>query len=69
MFWLQQQRSGDAYLLAGCVEEAQRLAQRGLAHARAHKMRGHQAWTLWLLGDIAARHNPPQLESAAALYL
>jgi hypothetical protein len=31
-------------------------------------MRGHQAWTLWLLGDIAARHNPPQLESAAASY-
>ena len=59
---------GEVYLLAGDVEEADRLAQRGLAHARAHKMRGNEAWTLWLLGEIAARRNPPQLESAAAAY-
>ena len=46
---------GEAPMLAGRMEEAQALAERTLAHADAHQERGHQAYALRLLGDIAAR--------------
>jgi tetratricopeptide (TPR) repeat protein len=59
---------GEAYLHAGCVEEAHRLAQRGLAHTRHHKMRGSEARALWLLGEIARRHDPPDVAQAEAYY-
>ena len=51
-------------MLAGRLEEAQALAERALALARAHQERGHQAYALRLLGEIAARREP--LESALA---
>jgi tetratricopeptide (TPR) repeat protein len=59
---------GEAYLHAGCVEEAHRLAQRGLAHTRHHKMRGSEARALWLLGEIAMHHDPPDVAQAEAHY-
>jgi tetratricopeptide (TPR) repeat protein len=59
---------GEAYLHAGYVEEAHRLAQRGLAHARHHKMRGSEARALWLLGEIAMHHDSPDVAQAAAHY-
>jgi tetratricopeptide (TPR) repeat protein len=59
---------GEAYLLAGRVAEADRLAQRGLAHARDHHMRGNEAQVLWLLGEIAIRRAPPDIASAATHY-
>jgi tetratricopeptide (TPR) repeat protein len=59
---------GEAQLLAGRLEEAQVLAERALAHARAHQERGHQAYALRLLGDIAARREPPEYEQAEAHY-
>jgi tetratricopeptide (TPR) repeat protein len=59
---------GEAYLLAGCVEEADRLAQRGLAHARDHKMRGNEARALWLLGEIALHRDQLDLASAEIHY-
>ena len=59
---------GEVYLRAGCVEEAHRLAQRGLTHVRHHKMRGSEARALWLLGEIARRHDPLDLAQAEALY-
>jgi tetratricopeptide (TPR) repeat protein len=59
---------GEAYLHAGCVEEAHRLAQSGLAHARHHKMRGSEARALWLLGETARRHDPPDVAQAEAHY-
>jgi tetratricopeptide (TPR) repeat protein len=37
------------------VEDARRLGERLLALSRDHKERGNQAWTLWLLGETAAR--------------
>jgi tetratricopeptide (TPR) repeat protein len=46
---------GESYLLAGRVEDARRLGERLLALSRDHKERGNQAWTLWLLGETAAR--------------
>jgi len=44
------------------------LAQRGLAHTRHHKMRGSEARALWLLGEIAMRHDPPEVAQAEAHY-
>jgi class 3 adenylate cyclase/tetratricopeptide (TPR) repeat protein len=58
----------EAYLLAGRLEDAHVLAERTLAHAYAHQERGNQAYALRLLGDIAARRNPPEVEQAAAYY-
>ena len=46
---------GEAYLLAGEVEEADRLAQRGPANAQDRNMRGEEARVLWLVGEIAMR--------------
>ena len=45
--------ASEAYQLAGRVEEAVQLAGRTLALARDHKERGHEAYVLRLLGDIA----------------
>jgi predicted ATPase len=59
---------GEAYLLTGCVEEAHRLAQRGLDNARQRKRRGQEAQALWLLGEIAMRRDPPDVTPAAAHY-
>jgi tetratricopeptide (TPR) repeat protein len=59
---------GEAHLLAGHLEEAQALAERTLALAHQHQERGHQAYTLRLLGDIAARRDPPEVEQAEAHY-
>jgi class 3 adenylate cyclase/tetratricopeptide (TPR) repeat protein len=59
---------GEAQLLAGRLEEAHALAERALAHANEYGERGHQAYALRLLGDIAARRNPPEREPAEASY-
>jgi hypothetical protein len=53
---------GGAQLLAGRLEDAQALAERALALARALHERGHEAWALWLLGDIAVHHVPLEAE-------
>jgi tetratricopeptide (TPR) repeat protein len=59
---------GEAQLLASCLEEAHTLAERALALAREHQERGHQAYALRLLGNIAARHEPPESAQAEAYY-
>src|SRR5262249_55077108 len=58
----------EAQLLAGCPQEAHALAERALALARAHQARGHEAYARRLLGDIAARREPPEIELAEAHY-
>jgi len=58
----------EAYLLAGRREEASECAARALALARARQERGHEAWALWLHGEIAAQREPPEVEPAAAHY-
>jgi tetratricopeptide (TPR) repeat protein len=55
---------GEAYLLAGRMDEALTQAQRALEFSQAHQERGHEAYALCLLGDIAARREP--MESAPA---
>ena len=59
---------GEAHLLAGRLEEAHALAERALALAREHQERGHEAYALRLLGEIAARCEPPELEQAEVHY-
>src|SRR5262249_11857001 len=59
---------GEAHLLAGRLEEAHALAERTLALTREHGERGHPAYALRLLGEIAARREPPEVEQAAAHY-
>jgi tetratricopeptide (TPR) repeat protein len=43
---------GQARLRAGYLGEARELTQRALDLAREHGERGHEAWVLWLLGEI-----------------
>jgi tetratricopeptide (TPR) repeat protein len=59
---------GRAYVLAGRLAEAHALAERALALAREYQQRIAQALALHLLGDIAARREPPECEPAAAHY-
>jgi class 3 adenylate cyclase/tetratricopeptide (TPR) repeat protein len=59
---------GEAQVLAGRLEEAYALAERTLALTREHQERGHQAYALHLLGEIAAHHDPPESEQAEAHY-
>jgi len=55
---------GESYLLAGRIEEALAAAERALALARAYGERGHQGYALRLLGELAARGDPPDVGGA-----
>jgi class 3 adenylate cyclase/tetratricopeptide (TPR) repeat protein len=59
---------GETQLLAGRLEEAQTLAEHALALAREYQERGHEAYALRLIGDIAARRDPPEVKPAATYY-
>ena len=58
----------EVYLRAGHLAHADTIAVQALILARVHKERGTEAWTLRLLGDIAARCEPPDSALAAAHY-
>jgi tetratricopeptide (TPR) repeat protein len=57
----------EAYLMAGREADARAAAQRALGLARQHKERGHEAWTLRLLGEIAS-HKDPDIPKAGNHY-
>ena len=59
---------GEAQLLAGHLEEAYALTERALALTRTHQERGYEAYALRLLGDIAARREPPDSQQAETHY-
>jgi tetratricopeptide (TPR) repeat protein len=59
---------GEVQLLARRLEEAYTLAEQAQALACAHQERGHQAYTLRLLGEIAAHREPPDVAQAEAHY-
>jgi class 3 adenylate cyclase/tetratricopeptide (TPR) repeat protein len=59
---------GEAQLLVGHLAKAHALAERMLAQARERQERGHEAYALRLLADIAARHEPLERDQAAAYY-
>jgi hypothetical protein len=55
-------------MLAGHLEEAHTLAERVLAHTRAYKEHGNEAYALHLIGEIAAHRTPLDTAYAAAHY-
>jgi tetratricopeptide (TPR) repeat protein len=59
---------GEAYLLAGQLDEAYTQAQRGLELSRAHQELGHEAYALRLLGEVAAQRHPPECDQAGDYY-
>jgi tetratricopeptide (TPR) repeat protein len=59
---------GEAYLLAGRLDEASAQAKRALEFSRAHQERGHEAYALRLLGEIAAQRTPTEVTQAEAYY-
>jgi len=59
---------GEAQLLADRLEEAHALAEQALALSRDSRQRGHEAYALRLLGDIAARREPLEVKQAEAHY-
>jgi class 3 adenylate cyclase/tetratricopeptide (TPR) repeat protein len=59
---------GHACLLTGRIDEAYALASQAHELAQVHRGRGHAAWALHLLGDIAMHHQPPEIEPAATHY-
>jgi tetratricopeptide (TPR) repeat protein len=59
---------GEASLLAGDLEDALVSAQQALTIARERGERGHEAYALRLLGELAARADPPDAEAAEAYY-
>jgi tetratricopeptide (TPR) repeat protein len=59
---------GEAQVLADRIDEAHALAEHVLAFAREHQERGNQAYTLYLLGDIAMRRHPPEFSPTETHY-
>jgi tetratricopeptide (TPR) repeat protein len=59
---------GETYLLASRTAEALTCALRALELSRTYKERGHQAWTLHLLGNITMHRDPPDIDHAQIYY-
>jgi tetratricopeptide (TPR) repeat protein len=59
---------GEAHLLAGRRDDALAVARHALDLAHRQKERGHEAWVLRLLGEIAAHADPPDVKSAEEHY-
>jgi tetratricopeptide (TPR) repeat protein len=58
----------EGYRLVGRIDEAGSIAERALALAREQGERGHEAWILRLLGEVAAHRGSHAHEGAHALY-
>jgi tetratricopeptide (TPR) repeat protein len=61
-------QAGEAFLLAGQVMDARAAADRALGFSRERGERGHEAWALRLLGEIASHHDHPDVATAEAHY-
>jgi len=59
---------GEAYLMAGRLDEAASLARRGLELSEKHRERGHGAWSLKLLGEVASCQVPVNVKDGEAYY-
>ena len=55
-------------MMAGRLEEAHALVERTLTLAREPQERGHEAYALHLLGEIASHRDPPHAEQAEPYY-
>ena len=71
MAWLQTMnlvQLGEAYLLNDQVEDARACADHAVRLARERGERGHEAWALRLLGEMASHHDHPDPAMAEAHY-
>jgi class 3 adenylate cyclase/tetratricopeptide (TPR) repeat protein len=59
---------GEGYLRVGRIEDALHQARHAAEVCRQHQQRGHEAWALRLLGEVAAQRHSPEVEQAAAHY-
>jgi predicted ATPase/class 3 adenylate cyclase len=59
---------GEALLLEGRVDDAERRAHEALSLAQRQQERGHEAWSLRLLGEIASRRDLRDAETAETYY-
>src|SRR5262245_56557374 len=69
--WLQSMgvvQFGEAYLLAGQVQDAPACADRAVKLARERGESGHEPWALRRLGDIASHPDRPDLVTAEGHY-
>ncbi|MCI0528068.1 MAG: tetratricopeptide repeat protein, partial [Nitrospira sp.] len=58
----------ESYLWTGQIDKALELALHALDLSRKYKERGHEAWTLRLLGEIHTHQVPPNVEEAEDYY-
>ncbi len=61
-------RLGEALFAAGRVDEARAAATRALDLTRERGERGHEAWALRLLGEIATHPSAPATDEAEGYY-
>jgi hypothetical protein len=61
-------RLAEAYLESGRVQDASALAARAVELAVEERGRGHEAWALRLIGEIASRRDPPDVDLAELHY-
>jgi class 3 adenylate cyclase/tetratricopeptide (TPR) repeat protein len=59
---------GEAYIVAGQLEDARASAGRALALTREQGQRGHEVYALRLLGEIASRRDPFDAETGEGHY-
>src|SRR5207253_2243030 len=59
---------GEALSLEGRVDDAERRAHEALSLAQRQQERGHEGWSLRLLGEIASRRDPCDAETAETYY-
>jgi predicted ATPase/class 3 adenylate cyclase len=59
---------GEVWLSTGRIEDAAQLGEQALHLARQHKQRGHEVYALRLLGEVAARRHPFDVQEAEAHY-
>ena len=59
---------GETCLMSGRIEDATRLTERAVECSRDQKERGHEAHALRLLGDLAARGEPPDVARSEDCY-
>jgi class 3 adenylate cyclase/tetratricopeptide (TPR) repeat protein len=58
----------EGYLASGHFQNARASAEEAFSLARKHKERGHEAWTLKLLGDIFLLQDLPDSDKSEAYY-
>jgi tetratricopeptide (TPR) repeat protein len=58
----------EAYLLAGQVQDAHAHADRAVRLASERGERGHEAWALRLLGEVASHPDCPNMATAEGHY-